>query len=489
MTNMNNKNEESKLYSAQMTVFLTLSLAVIIPLLFTMIEATRISASQLYLECIVDMGTDSILAEYHRELLKQYGLLFMDTSYGTDQGSLELTSRHLADYMSYNLCPQKELILFGNKDFYGLQQDDIQFLKASRATDEGGAVFEYMAVAYMLDKYGLSYITDIKNLVNEAQSNQVFDQNIIKDNENAQAKIDAIKLPEPEEGGEFQDISIDNPTEGVNKVRNKGILSLVCKEPVSGKGFTPDLYVSKRNLVKGDGMWQQWETNNPLERQLLMNEYYMLKAGNFKNLKNDSLLDYQVEYLIAGKSNDTDNLKSVANRLLLLRGGANTTYFFLDEELMAEAEAAAAALSCVVALPELEILFQAAIVAAWIYAESVYDVRLLFEGEKVPLMKMKGQWNLSLEKALDLSQESIDEKQGGYEDGLDYEMYLRLLLYSTTQKNKNMRMMDLIEMDIRRTKGSESFRLDNCIAAYEVQIIFVSDYGYSYLMKREKGYF
>lgn len=486
---MKERNEKQVLYDAQMTVFLTISLAVIIPLLFTMIEATRISASQLYLECVVDMGTDSILAEYHRELFNQYGLLFIDTSYGTDQGSLDLTSQHLSNYMSYNLSPQKELLLFGNKDFYRLHEDDIQFLMASRATDENGAVFEHMAMAYMLDKYGISYISDIKNVVNEAQSNQVFDQNIIKDNESAQAKIDAIELPEPEEGEEFQDISIDNPTEGVNKVRSKGILSLVCKEPVSGKGITPSLYVSKRSLVKGDGMWQQWENTNPLEKQLLMNEYYMLKAGNFRKLKNDSLLDYQVEYLIAGKSNDTDNLKSIANRLLLIRGGANTTYFFLDEELMAEAEAAAAALSCVVALPELEIIFQAAIVAAWIYAESVYDVKLLFEGEKVPLVKMKGQWNLSLEKALDLSQESFNENQDGYEEGLDYEMYLRLLLYTTTQREKNMRMMDLIEMDIRKTKGSEAFRLDDCIAAYEVQIIFVSDYGYSYLMKREKGYF
>ena len=62
------------------TVFLTLSLTLILSLVFTVIEGARISAIRMKFECVADIGMNSVLAEYHRELLEQYELLFVDMS-------------------------------------------------------------------------------------------------------------------------------------------------------------------------------------------------------------------------------------------------------------------------------------------------------------------------------------------------------------------------------------------------------------------------
>ena len=474
----------------QMTIYLVLMLAVLIPLIFTMIEGVRASAMKVQLACVTDMGCDSILAEYHRGLMDRYDLLFVDTSYENATGSLTYTKEHLLDYMDYNLNPGKDLVIRESRDFFGFETPTVDIIKASRATDEQGAVFRYMVVSYMKEKYGLSYVADMSDVVNQAESYGIFDYDIVAENEQSQREIAEIEIPEPEEGEEWEEITIENPTEGVNQVRSQGILNLVCQETVSGKTITPSLYVSGRSLVNGDGMWENWQSPNAFEEQLLFNEYIMEKCGNYRNPQDGSLLDYEVEYIIAGNNNDTDNLISVVNRLLLIRGGANSAYFFTNEELMMQAKTAASTLACVVTLPELEIIFEAAIIAAWIYAESVYDVRQLLEGERVPLIKTPGQWNLSLESALGISEEILESEVTDQEGtGLNYEEYIRILLYTTPLESRTLRMMDTVEMNIRQMDGQENFRMDDCVAAFRTQMIFTSTFGYSFLVERDFGYY
>ena len=62
------------------TVFLSLSLTLILSLVFTVIEGARISAIRMKFECVTDIGMNSVLAEYHRELVKQYNIFAIDAS-------------------------------------------------------------------------------------------------------------------------------------------------------------------------------------------------------------------------------------------------------------------------------------------------------------------------------------------------------------------------------------------------------------------------
>jgi hypothetical protein len=56
------------------------------------------------------------------------------------------------------------------------------------------------------------------------------------------------------------------------------------------------------------------------------------------------------------------------------------------------------------------------------------------------------------------------------------------------QETLTYRLMDLIEMDMRKTKGNEAFCLDGCIDQVEAQVTVLSDFGYSHTILRKKRY-
>jgi len=478
------------------SVYLVLMLAVMIPLTLTMIEAARISTIRLTLECAMDLAEDSVLAEYNRELFRQYDLLMIDTAYEHERGSVGYLAEHLEGYADYTIHPSKRILQPGARDLTGLSADTIEITKVSRATDEDGAVFRYMAVSYMLEKYGIAYVQDIQDLAHTTEAEGIYDSDIDSDLSDAQGNVDAIHVEPPEdecdEDGnpvDWEEPEKDDPAGGVLALRSRGILSLVCKEEISGQTIRPEQYASHRSLVVGDGMCEDWEERNSLAEQFLFSEYIMEKCGCYTTPKENSHLRYEVEYIVAGKDSDTENLRSVAHRLLLLRGGANTVHFMRDTQLKNQAKGMAKFLSFVLAFPEFEELFEILIDAAWIYAESVYDVRLLFDGEKIPLIKEHSDWNLGLENALSLTASELDHPNGKEsQKGLSYADYLRLMLYVTPLSDRTARCMDIVEMDIRKIEGYENFRLDDCVAAATVQYIFYSSYGYSFFAERRFRY-
>ena len=132
------------------TVFLTLSLTLILSLVFTVIEGARISAIRMKFECVADIGMNSVLAEYHRELLEQYELLFVDMSYGGSHANIGNTEAHLRNYMQKNLKPEGG---FGNgigvRDFLAMSVDAVHIGRYSIASDEAGAVLKRQVTDYM----------------------------------------------------------------------------------------------------------------------------------------------------------------------------------------------------------------------------------------------------------------------------------------------------------------------------------------------------
>ena len=70
-----------------LTVYMALSLWVMLSLFFVLLDGIRQSTVRMESQIIADIGMDSILAEYHRELFERYGLLFVDISYGTREGA------------------------------------------------------------------------------------------------------------------------------------------------------------------------------------------------------------------------------------------------------------------------------------------------------------------------------------------------------------------------------------------------------------------
>lgn len=154
-------------------------------------------------------------------------------------------------------------------------------------------------------------------------------------------------------------------------------------------------YISHRAYEEKDG-FLLGEKEVTIVEDLLFQKYLMEKCGHYTKKKEGSCLDYQMEYILAGKSSDRENLKTVVNRLLILRETANFLYLLTDSSKKAEAEALAMTLAAVILFPELKDLIKLSILIAWAYAESVNDVKILLEGGKVPLGKDSMSWNMSL---------------------------------------------------------------------------------------------
>ncbi len=472
------------------SVYLALMMAVLIPLIVTMMESARVNAIKLRLECAADLSMDSVLAEYNKALFDRYDLLFVDTMYDGGAGSVDKMLDHLDSYLEYNIKPDKGLIPAFTKDHTKLKLRSSEATAVYRATDEDGAVFRYMAMSYMLEKYGLAYIADIKDMVETSASEEFHDTDVTQDLEDAQTEVDDLVCPEPdpeydEDGNETEwtPPEKDDPAAKVVSASKGFLLSQITEGEVSATRADTDCYASHRDLIRGDGMCEDWERHDSVAEQILFGEYILEKCGNYRELKEGSRLSYEAEYIIGGRDNDKDNLNLTAAAMMVIRGSSNAMAFLIDDEKKNIAKGLAEALAFVIAMPEAAGAFQTLICCAWIYAETIYDLKTLFKGGRIPLIKQKEDWNLNIGKALLMD---FDGKEGG--EGQDYKDYLRMILFMLPLNVKTARCMDIVEMDIRQLDTYGDFCLDNCIAGACVQLIFISSYGYSFFMERRFRY-
>lgn len=470
------------------TVYLALTLTVLTVFLITAIEAVRVNTIRFQIECAFDAGLYSALAEYNRELLKQYDLFFVDTSYGGKVGSTAKTGGRIREYMEYNLQPDKNIILPGYRDFWNLSIKEIMVFNPSIASDENFAVLKQQAVEYMKDKTGIDILEEV------AENFKLFHKYDLQNDrseerEKAQKKVESYNHKKIKVGeNKWKEIVIDNPADAVNKQRGKGVLQTVTQEAqgISGAFVTLPDYASYRDLEEGAGLAWDLDYADGIEDEILFGEYILLKTGCYTRQLEKSQLKYQTEYILQGKGSDLENLRSIVNKLLLIRETANYIYLMADSAKREEAKAIAGGIAAVLLVPDLQKPIQQTILFAWAYAESVNDVKILLEGGKIPLVKRKDEWRMSLSDMLHYKN-CLDSGKAGTR-GLSYQDYLRILLLMENKEQKAARLADIIEMDIRSTEGNSYFCIDACISGMETEAVILSGYGYEYTIKRRYGY-
>ena len=118
-----------------MTVYLALTLGVLISLCLALTEGCRYGGIRLETECVMDIGMDSLLAEYHRELFRQYNLFAIDCSYGTATGTTKATEQRLLEYMNHNFS----LTACGSSSKGGYGISDLMDADYSVASNEAAA--------------------------------------------------------------------------------------------------------------------------------------------------------------------------------------------------------------------------------------------------------------------------------------------------------------------------------------------------------------
>lgn len=472
------------------TAFLTLSLTLILSLVFMLIEGARISAVRMKFECIADIGMNSVLAEYHRELLEQYDLLFVDMSYGGNDADIGNTEAHLKSYMQKNLRTEKSGTGFGSiRDFLAMDTAKVHIRQYSITSDEQGAVLKRQITDYMSDYPMGAIMEKLHAGVSDLESYGLESRDIEGERQSYEARIEEIGLPTQEvEEGVFEEVPLNNPADIANATRSSGVLNLVLENPaqVSAVKVEPADYISHRSYMQGTGMCEEAAAVSGEPDELVFQAYLFEKCGFYGQEMEKSLLKYQIEYILSGKDTDWQNLEYVAKKLLRWREVANVLYILTDSAKIAEAEAMALALTAVMLCPELAEPVKFTILFAWAYVESLQDVKTLLAGGRVPIYKTAADWKTGI-NCIENVRGSLAEDSGGR--GLNYQEYLRIMLFLQNERERTFRAMDIMEMDIRRTAGNARFRMDACFDTYVADLSVISGFGYSYEMSRCYGFY
>ena len=221
----------------------------------------------------------------------------------------------------------------------------------------------------------------------------------------------------------FKDIELDvyNPSD--RTISNDAILAgLPSKGRLSS--FSLSNFINKikeiddiKDVLKGG-------KDELLQMKYMKNHF---QSAVSQSEDDDSFFKYELEYILAGKASDEGNLKSTRNRIIAIREAMNIAYINQNPQMRDLALTIAELISSPAAAPAT----QQALIAAWAYAESVNDYRLLVHGKKVPLMKDDDSWAVNLKSIItNPNPEYIDKDN---EKGNTYNEYLQAMIFLTNK--------------------------------------------------------
>ena len=255
--------------------------------------------------------------------------------------------------------------------------------------------------------------------------------------DNFQKQVNKAAVVEKQKN--FKDVALDVYTPSDRMISNNAI---VAGLPSKGRlsSFSLSNFINKikeiddiKDVLKGG-------KNELLQMKYMKNHF---QSAVSQSEDDDSFFKYELEYILAGKASDEGNLKSTRNRIIAIREAMNIAYINQNPQMRDLALTIAELISSPAAAPAT----QQALIAAWAYAESVNDYRLLVHGKKVPLMKDDDSWAVNLKSIItNPNPEYIDTNN---EKGNTYNEYLQAMIFLTNKDNRLLRMMDLIEINMK----------------------------------------
>ncbi len=489
---------------AVITVFFSLLCVVFLGLAFTIIEAVRFSGARAQCANATSLGLWSVFSEYDNILLEDYGLFAVDASYGGELVSKEAMKEKLTGYTKENEDATGEIsgtlpgILL---DPWKVSAQDMQVDEYALLSDHGGEYYYQQAVEYMsgtalagaIDKLKDAYqdskgmqqaeseyensrktsAEDMQNVGSGVEEAKRELTTVTKTNADGTVTVEVDKEAERIVNKAQKQGEKRNPLDKVEEVKSGDILKLVCgKIKLSKKSINGSELPSKRRGNRG--VLSLDTPRGGLVDDMLFREYLLDHFRNFREGGGDETLLYQIEYMIGGKYSDKANMKKTVRSLLFLRESYNYLFLVSNGPRNAEASELAGLILGWTGKPLLVASVKHALLLAWAYGESLFDVRILLHGGRVPLNKTDAQWHVPLSKLMKLKKTLIkaDGVAMGGTTGLQYEDYLRLLLNLTGISQLKKRSLDMLELNMRTVCGCPSFRADNCVIGMTVKTVW-----------------
>lgn len=374
---------------------------------------------------------------------------------------------------------------------YSAMKDDINNME-SGGEEQNGSPVDVVEAAVDND---ISVLDELlkKSDINIRQEESI--DNIINMSGNVQRLCGELKVREvADRYREYIDEDDSKPDINVltriYKLFKEGITGLVIDTDISDKTIEYDNLAD--SVVTGTACD---DISNLSIRSALVNEYIISRFQNYTDyidsenkgtkdiLSEDRLLDYETEYILCGGKSDKDNLCEVITKLSHIREGANLLYLITDSQKKNECFTLAVQLLGYTGNMVLIKAAQYLIMTLWAYAESIVELRGLYSGESISIIKNAGDWETDINGLINLGRENIssgsvqwlknsgknrkgtvqpDDKETDEILSLDYAGYLRILLLMQNGTTRNARVMSAMEL-VMVALGHNDFRMKDYI--------------------------
>ncbi len=297
----------------------------------------------------------------------------------------------------------------------------------------------------------------------------------------------------------FSQFSEGEKEEGeTNEKSGHSFSDLSTEQEITDEGGTSEAVLRNRTVMEGlpsvkmevsSGVLRGLDVPRTSESENLLsmvrNNYYVNQyvRAMFRdrldgtNQERSTFFQNEIEYLLCGGYSDRQNGKKTSAYLFTFRTGLNLITIYADPSMREELTTLALSM----APGPTAVLAQAILAGVWAAAEGVNDVRLLLNGETVPLWKTKENWALPLE--------CVFEVAGGTPvrptkvEGSVYKDYLTLFLNLLEQETKLVRIMDLIQLNLKGGCDS-SFEMSDCAGGFHSSVLFRKASGFPAILPK-----
>ena len=436
----------------EITVFLSLIMVCCLSLFLGLLESARTAGAGLYLEMAANSAMSSVMSQYNRNLWDMYHLLFLEAE--SEDAVKESFESFLSFYTEQeNLYPMK------------LEETDI--LAVSYMDESGGEALEREIAEYMKHRVPdlVSKMNRISDVAQEASAVGDFKQRF-------EDCLQELSLQDDQAEEDSEELFyLENITgEQWKQLLSGGFLSFVLPNGTEVSSARVSLNgIPSKEMRKG-GRMPDRDFVSP-SSHFAVNEYCLLHFDSFLEEKTpvpeykDQPLKYEMEYLLYGNPADRENLSDTIQSLIFIRGALNLIYLMGTPEKKAEADGLALAVSA--GNIPLQAVLSTLLLTLWSVGEAILDVRGLLAGGSVPFRKSEETWQLSLDQLRSFEFLKSKESLNRSDEKGDYEDYLRILCFLMERGERNGRIMDLIQWNVRTVQPD--FAVEDCIGRIEVQ--------------------
>lgn len=387
-----------------LSVFLAIVFACFITVTAVLFAGAKASAGRSMADASLQLSGRSVLSEYDRRLLSDYGLLAL-------RGDEGLIEDAIVYYTEASLAPKDPLYML----FRGGGERTIS--QNARCTD----------VDVNLKEYSLLDTDNFEDQIRTAALTRIAGSLAGSGGRKGGSAA----------GGTGRD-------EGYGRtLRDRSVIATLPSSGYKGPLF-PSLG-DPSDIPKIDDFMHEGTS------LFLVSEYALAVFGNHVDgAKDGHFFGNEAEYLIAGKFDDKGNYSNIKHRLRTIRFAMNNLALLTDEEKMARVEE----IALIAAAVSGETLYEAVkvgVVEAWVAAETGNDLMLLEKGDKVALVKTPSQWATQNIGEIWAGWTSSEPAYAADRSGQGYRDYLRLMLYILDRETKLLRMMDLMQINLKGT--------------------------------------